>query len=119
LALFIVTDEEIPEELLAVLGPHALEIQDGRPLDIAERLLRQSRSPAESWSLVTLSPPDAGEVEIFAGAVREAIANGNACPITLDEYRLPLRALQEIAHRSRSVVVLTAIFRADQDATWE
>ncbi|MBW8879018.1 MAG: hypothetical protein JF614_29100 [Acidobacteria bacterium] len=121
MTLFLVVDEDIPAEVLAVLGPYTVLIEKGRPFDVARWLLAHGEGSTETagiWRLVTVRRHEAHEVSVLVDAVREQSASGEPAMIRLDELRIPVTAIRAAAAESGTTVALGALFTPDADATW-
>src|SRR5947199_2818032 len=99
-SMFLVADGSLPNLLQALLGRSISVVQDGTALDVARFLLKVgggSEAKQRIWQVTRLAPFEDDETEMLAEAVREGTAAGEEFAVRLEELRIPLDTLSEIA----------------------
>jgi hypothetical protein len=93
LPFFILSTEDVPSELLALLGPSS-QAAEGRPYDVAKYLFAVAggaTAASTTWRLFAVEPPSLELIRVLAQAVREGLDGQDA-------LRSKLEALLVKAH---------------------
>src|SRR5436853_3163673 len=120
MAIYLVSSDDLPEELNVLWGKSRRLVKRGTALDVAKALLREgggSTKPDEIWRIDKASAAEDDAVNELAERVREQIRTSGQLALRLSELSIPIHALFEIARATSTVVLLAAVFEPDPDST--
>jgi hypothetical protein len=118
LSFFILSTEDVPLELLALLGPSS-QAAEGRPYDVAKHLFAVAggaTAASATWRLFAIEPPSLEVIPVLAQAVREGLGGQNALRSKLETLLVKAHAVAQEVDR---VADLVAQYPADPDKTGE
>jgi hypothetical protein len=118
LALFLLSTDEIPPELLALLGPSE-QVAEGRPHDIAKYFFGVAGGASarfQTWRLLLIEPPDSQTIPIMIQAVREGLEGEESFQMKLE---VPAATARVVADGARALLEFAAVFRPDPEKTGE
>ena len=118
MSLYLLTDDEIPPELLALLGP-STQVAEGRPHDIAKYFFGVeggARGNAETWRLFAIEPPDSQTIPVLVQAVREGLEGQEFFHL---EFEVPAVTAAAVAKAAQALLRFSAEYRVDPDKTGE
>jgi hypothetical protein len=118
LSLYLLSSDEMPPELLALLGP-STQVAEGRPHDIAKYFFGVAggaRGNAETWRLFAIEPPDSETVPLLAQAVREGLNGEELFHLKLE---IPAVTAAAVAKAAQALLRFSAEYRPDPEKTGE
>jgi hypothetical protein len=118
LSLYLLTSDEIPPELLALLGP-STQVAEGRPHDIAKSFFGFAGGAlgnAETWRLFAIEAQDPQALPPLVQAVREGLEGQEFFHLKVD---VPAVTAAAVAKAAQALLRFSAEYRADPDKTGE
>jgi hypothetical protein len=106
LPFFILSTEDVPPELLALLGPSSQAAQ-GRPYDVAKYLFTiagGATSSSATWGLFKVEPPSLEVIPVLAQAVREGLDGKEALWSKLEALLVKAHAVAQEVDRLTDLV---------------
>lgn len=106
MSFFILSTEDVPPELLALLGPSS-QVTEGRPYDVAKYLFAVAggaTAASATWRLFAVEPPSLEVIPVLAQAVREGLGGQDALRSKLETLLVKAHAVAQEVDRVADLV---------------
>ena len=111
--LYIISTEELPEELASLLGRSRPAFRQGTAYEVAKFMLREGGGAEKTdriWHLIKASETQGDAVAELEERVRANMRGYRQYALALSELPVPIHAVLEVAERTKTTVFLAAVF---------